>query len=296
MSDRTGVVYDLGYQPYEGQRLGRAGAIKAMIKDGLRRTFGIRRKARKKVYPWSLVALAFLPAAVFVGLSFAVSSFAPDAESPFGGHPEYIGLIGTVIILFVASAAPNLLISDREDGVLAVYSSRPLTAWDYIWGRAGALAGVGAAFFILPNLIMYIGFAALEDRGLASALFNNLDDWVKILTTMVAYVVGYGAPALLISTYARRVGPAAGTYLAVIFISPAFAEMFRNLNFAGSRYGTLISLLQHPEVVRNWVFERSQSNIPMISVGFEPWLSAVIIGLIGVATVYLMARRYRREL
>ncbi|MDJ0663528.1 MAG: hypothetical protein QNJ75_03135 [Acidimicrobiia bacterium] len=296
MSDRTGVVYDLGYQPYEGQRLGRAGAIRAMIKDGLRRTFGIRRKARKKVYPWGLVSLAFLPAAVFVGLSFAISSFAPDADSPFGGHPEYIGLIGTVIILFVASAAPNLLISDREDGVLSVYSSRPLTAWDYIWGRAGALAGVAAAFFILPNLIMYIGFAALEDRGFASALFNNLDDWVKILATMLAYVVGYGAPALLISTYARRVGPAAGTYLAVIFISPAFAEMFRNLNFTGSRYGTLISLLQHPEVVRNWVFDRSQSGIPMISVGFEPWLSAVIIGLIGVATVYLMARRYRREL
>ena len=74
MSDRTGVVYDLGYQPYEGQRLGRGGAIKAMIKDGLRRTFGIRRKARKKVYPWGLVSLAFLPAAVFVGLSFAIIS------------------------------------------------------------------------------------------------------------------------------------------------------------------------------------------------------------------------------
>lgn len=296
MSDRTGVVYDLGYQPYDGQRLGRAGAIKAMVKDGLRRTFGIRRKARKKVYPWSLVALAFLPAAVFVGLSFAISSFAPDAESPFGGHPEYIGLVGTVIILFVASAAPNLLISDREDGVLAVYSSRPLTAWDYIWGRAGALAGVAAAFFLLPNLIMYVGFAALDDRGFASALLNNLDDLAKVAITMVAYVIGYGAPALLISTYARRVGPAAGTYLAIIFISPAFAEMFRNLNFAGSRYGTLISLLQHPEVVRNWVFDQSQRNIPMISVGFEPWLSAVIIGLLGVATVYLMARRYRREL
>lgn len=296
MSDRTGQVYDLGYKPYDGQRLGRAGAIKAMLKDGLRSSFGIRRKARRKVYPWFLAVLAFLPAVVFVGLAFALGSFAPDAESPFGGHAQYISLVGTVIILFVGSAAPNLLIPDREDGVLSVYSSRPMTAWDYILGRVGALAGVAAAFFLVPNLIMYFGFAALDDAGLAAALIDNLDELVKVLVTMVAYVVGYGAPALLISTFAKRVGPATGVYFATVFISPAFAEMFKNLDFTGARFGTLISVLQHPEVIRNWIFDESQSGMPMIAVGFEPWVSVLIIALVGFATMYLMARRYRREL
>jgi ABC-2 type transport system permease protein len=296
MADRSGVVYDLGYKPYEGRQLGRAGAIKAIVKDGLRRSFGIRRKARKKVYPWGLVVLAFLPAIVFVGLAFALSSFAPEAESPFGGHAQYISLVGSVIILFVASAAPNLLIPDREEGVLAVYSSRPMTAWDYTWGRVGALALVSAAFFLLPNLLMYVGFAALDEAGLASALIDNLDDLFKVLGTMVAYVVGYGAPALLIATYAKRVGPAAGIYLATVFISPGFAEMFRALDFAGSRYGTLIAVLQHPEVIRNWVFDESQGSVPMSAVGFEPWVSVLFIAAIGAGTVYLMARRYKREL
>ncbi len=296
MADKTGVVYDLGYKPYEGQRLGRAGAIRAMLKDGLRRTFGIRRKARRKIYPWGLVVLAFLPAIVFVGLAFALSSFAPDAESPFGGHAQYISLVGTVIILFVASAAPNLLIPDREEGVLAVYSSRPMTAWDYIWGRVGALALVASAFFLLPNLLMYIGFASLDEAGLASALIDNLDDMFKVLVSMVAYVVGYGAPALLISTYAKRVGPAAGIYLAIVFISPGFAELFRTLDFPGSRFGTLIGVLQHPEVIRNWVFDESQGSVPMSAVGLEPWVSILFIALLGTGTMYLMARRYRREL
>jgi ABC-2 type transport system permease protein len=296
MTDRSGVVYDLGYKPHEGPRLGRAGAIKAMVKDGLRRSFGIRRKARKKVYPWSLVVLAFLPAIVFVGLAFALDSFVPDAESPFGGHAQYISLVGTVIILFVASAAPNLLIPDREDGVLAVYSSRPLTAWDYILGRVGALAAVASAFFLVPNLILYFGLAALDSAGLASALIDNLDELAKVLITMIAYVVGYGAPALLISTYAKRVGPAAGTYLAIVFISPGFAEMFNSLDFTGARFGTLIAVLQHPEVIRNWVFDESQGGIPMTAVGFEPWVSLLFIAAIGIGTMYLMARRYRREL
>ena len=296
MTEKTGVVYDRGYQPYEGQRLGRAGAIKAMIKDGLRRSFGIRRKTRKKVYPWMLVVLAFLPAVVFVGLAFALSSFAPDAESPFGGHAQYISLFGTVIILFVAQAAPNLLIPDREDGVLAVYSSRPMTAWDYIFGRVGALTAVASAFFLIPNLLMYVGFAALDSSGFASALVDNLDDLAKVLVTMVAYVVGYGAPALLIATYAKRTGPAQGTYLALVFISSPFAEMFRNLGFDGSRYGTLLAVLQHPEVIRNWVFDESQGTIPMDAVGFEPWVSVLFIAALGVASMYLMAIRYRREL
>ena len=296
MADRTGVVFDLGYKPYEGQRLGRAGAITAMIKEGLRRSFGIRRKARKKIYPWSLVTLAFLPAIVFVGLAFIWSSFSPDGDSPFGGHAQYISLVGTVIILFVASAAPNLLIPDREEGVLAVYSSRPLTPWDYILGRVGALAAVAAAFFIVPNLIMYVGLAALDEAGLASAMINNLDDLLKVVVTMFAYVIGYGAPALLVATYAKRVGPAAGIYLAIIFISPAFAEMFRSLDIPGGRFGTLISLQQHPEVIRNWVFDQSQAGMPMMEVGFEAWISVVVVAVIGAVTMYLMAHRYRREL
>ena len=278
MNEQTGAVFDLGYKPYEGERLGRSGAIRAIVRDGVRRVLGLRRKARKKVYPWSLVALAILPAAVFVGLAFTVSAFTPDAESPFGGHAEYIGLTGAIVLLFVALAAPELLIPDREEGVLAVYSSRPVTAGDYLLARSGALFAVVASFVLVPNLMMYVGFAALDNDGLGSALIGNLDDM-----------------ALLIATYAKRTGPAAGTYLAIMFGSAGFAEAFRNIDFVGARFGTLLSLLQHPEVVRNWVFDQPQEAAP-IAAGFEPWASAVVIVLVAIAAGYLMYRRYRREL
>ena len=49
MSDRVGVVYDLGYAPYEGERRGRRGAFVTTVRDGVARVFGIRRGARKKV-------------------------------------------------------------------------------------------------------------------------------------------------------------------------------------------------------------------------------------------------------
>ena len=295
MSDKTGTVYDLGYKPYQGQRRGRTGALRAMWKDGLRRSFGIRRKARKKVYPFSMLVIVVLPAIVFVGFAFLADSFVPDFESPWGGHSQYIALVGVAIILFVASAAPNLLIPDREDGVLSVYSSRPMSATDYVWGRVGALVTVVAAFMIVGNLIMYIGFAGLDDDGFGSALISNADDMVKVLLVTVAYVAGYGAPALLVATYAKRIGPAAGTYLGAVIISSNFAEGFATLDIEGARFGTLISLVHHPEVVRNWVFGESQTA-PVIDVGFEPWVSALAILFVSVLTIYLMIRRYRREL
>jgi ABC-2 type transport system permease protein len=295
MNEQTGAVFDLGYKPHEGERLGRSGAIRAIVKDGIRRVLGLRRKARKKVYPWTLVVLAILPAAVFVGLAFTLSAFTPDAESPFGGHAEYIGLTGAIVLLFVALAAPELLIPDREEGVLAVYSSRPVTAWDYILARTGALFAVVASFVLVPNLMMYVGFAALDEDGLGSALIGNLDDMAKVLVAMTAYIVGYGAPALLIATYAKRTGPAAGTYLAIMFGSAGFAEAFRNIDFVGARFGTLLSFLQHPEVVRNWVFDQGQDAAP-IAAGFEPWASAAVIVLVAAVAAYFMHRRYRSEL
>jgi ABC-2 type transport system permease protein len=295
MTEQTGAVFDLGYKPYEGTRLGRSGAIRAIIKDGMRRVMGLRRKARKKVYPWTLVVLLALPAIVFVGLAFFLSTFSPEADSPFGGHSEYLGLSGAIVMLFVALAAPELLISDREQGVLSVYSSRPITAWDYIAARAGALFAVVATFVLAPNILMYFGFAALDSEGMASALVGNLDDLGKVLLTTIAYIVGYGAPALLIATYAKRTGPAAGIYLAIMFGSAGFAEAFQNVSFAGARFGTLLSFLQHPEVIRNWVFDQAQTGAP-IEAGFDPWASLLVIVAVAVLTTVLMYRRYRVEL
>ncbi len=295
MSDR-GVVFDLGYVPHEGPRLGRLGAVRAVIKDGVRRVLGLRRKARRKVMPWLLFTLALLPAAVFVGLAFFVGNFSPEADSPFGGHAEYISLVGTLVMLFIALAGPELLIPDREEGVLAVYSSRPLTVGDYLLARAGAMVIVVAGFMILPNLLMYVGFAALNDAGFASTLVGNWADLLRILGATAAYLFGFGAPALLVATYAKRNGPATGVYLAILIGSTGLAEgLSQAADIPGGRWGSLLALLQHPEIVRAWIFGRTPDpgSIPT-DAGFDPWVSLAVIVAVTLLTGYLIHRRYRR--
>ncbi len=294
MTDR-GVVYDLGYAPHEGPRLGTRGAVRATIKDGVRRVFGIRRRARKKILPWILFGIALIPSVVFIGLAFFLTTFVPEAESPFGGHADYYDLAGPVMILFTALAGPELLIPDREQGVLAVYSSRPLRASDYLLARGTALAIVIAAFLVLPQLLMYVGFAAIDADGFISGLVSEWRNLWRIFATSAAFLVGYGAPALLISVYAKRLAPATGTLLGVLVGSTGLASaLATSATFQGSRYASLLAIAQHPFVIRDWAFGRPTAGSTPGDAGFGPEASLTVIVIVAVIAGALALRRYRK--
>ena len=59
-----GVIHDLGYRRYEGQRLGRAGIIRALYWHSLRSAFGIGRGAKAKIVPLFTFIVMCLPAIV----------------------------------------------------------------------------------------------------------------------------------------------------------------------------------------------------------------------------------------
>jgi len=294
MSDR-GVVFDLGYKPHEGPRLGTPGAFRAIVKDGLRRVLGLRRKARKKVMPFALLGIALLPAVVFVGLAFFVGEFTPDAESPFGGYEEYLALSGTVLLIFSALAAPELLVPDRVEGVLSVYSSRPLRARDYVAARATALLGLVAAFLVVPNLLMWVGFSALGEGSFISEAIDGGGNFLRALAASVVYVLAYGVPAMLPAIYTKRTAPASGVYLAAMLFSVPVADLLVSSGFTASRWGAMLSLLQHPHVVRDWLFGGSNNDLPSVN-DFSPWMSLLVVLAIAALTLTLGIRRYRREM
>ncbi len=52
---RGGSIYDLGYRGYEGLRLGRRGAITALLTHSVRTAYGLGRNARSKIVPVGLL-------------------------------------------------------------------------------------------------------------------------------------------------------------------------------------------------------------------------------------------------
>src|SRR3954464_12059770 len=152
----AGTIYDLGYQRYAGRRLGRNNAIATLIKFSFAAAFGIGRGAKSKVLPMAVTAVVFLPAIVQVGVASAT------------GHPELVNYANQLnftaflLALFAAVQAPELVVTDKQQGVLSLYLSRPLTAGDYAMSKMFALSGAMLVITLGPQLFMFGGKVLLS--------------------------------------------------------------------------------------------------------------------------------------
>ncbi len=296
VDEGQGAVYDLGYRPHDGIRLGRSGAFRAMMVDGTRRALGLRRKPLAKVIPWGLIAAAIVPAAWIVGLTYVVSGFNLEDTGPWGDPAEYFEYIGLLTLLFVALTAPTLLIPDREHGVLAIYASRPVRAADYLLARAATLFGLTTLFMLVPQLILYVGISGLYVEGIGAGLVENGENLPATLGTLLAFVFGFGGPAFLVALFAKRLVIASGVYVMVMMLSLMLAEtMPRATELLVFKLLAPLSLMGHPYSVRDWLFDQEAEGWALDRVGLPPWVAAAVIVGIVIAVGVLAHRRYRRE-
>ena len=151
-SERQGEVYDLGYQRYDGPREGRSRARRALLVNGIRSALGIGRGSRAKVLPVLLFLSAISPAVVMIIIA---SVTGPGFE--VSGHAGYYSIIATILLLFSAIIAPELLIPDRRDRILHLYLVRPLTPTDYVAGRWSAFLIVTLAIVYSGQVLLFFG-------------------------------------------------------------------------------------------------------------------------------------------
>ena len=62
-------IFDRGYRKFEGERSGVGGAIRSLSWQTTRSILGLGRKARHKIFPILVIAIAFLPAIIYVGMA-----------------------------------------------------------------------------------------------------------------------------------------------------------------------------------------------------------------------------------
>ena len=286
-----GVVYDLGYRPHEGDRLGRAGALRSLYRDGLRRVLGLRRRARNKFLPWGLLTIAVLPAVAFIGLAVFTRDLGMQ-QVEFFSHADYFNLTGTIALLFVAFAAGELIGPDRIHGVLQVYASRPLTPGDYLFGRGTALATVVFGFMEIPHLVLFLGRAWVSGEGFGSYVAEHAGVlWQTALAALV-YLLAFAPFAFLFAAYGKRPALAAGTFIGTM-VSLSLATQALVVHAGVAPFG-LFALQQHPGVVKDWIMGTGDGQWVPQRAGYDPWVSLAVIVATAVAAGYLVARRYRR--
>ncbi len=288
------VIYDRGYRSYEGERQGRAAIRRAVARDGIRRILGLRRKARRKILPWSLLVIGVVMAAVIIGLHFVAGSIAAGIAEGLPTYPHLFDLYSRVALLFIAVTGPELLIPDRTQGVLSVYFSRPMRVGDYLTGKLIAYLTVAGAIYIVPQILLHLGLAGLSEDGFLAYLGANLGVLWKVPVVALGFLAVHGGLLAILSSLIDRTGFAAAAYLAVLTAGNGIAGVIADADFPGSEYVALLALDDHARVVRDWIFDVSLGLYRPQEEGFEPWVSAVAIALVALIGAWFAYRRYRK--
>src|SRR5262245_39401333 len=206
----NGVIHDIGYQRYDGARLGRGYAVRSLFTHTLRTAYGLGRTGKAKIFPWSVAGLIGVVATVLT----AIRVQSGELVVPYWQFPNVIVLL---VILFCAGVTPELVSRDLRGGVLPLYFSRPLTRSDYALAKLGAL--VLAIWLLLagPQTLMFIG--GVFSLGLWGAAGDETLHFGQGLAVSAVYAIVFGALSLLISSLAGRRAVAAAMVVAVFLIT-----------------------------------------------------------------------------
>lgn len=287
------VIYDRGYRTYDGERTGPGGARKAVYKDGIRRVLGLGRKAREKVYPWVMISIAIGMAAIIIGVHWFIGDLAESLAEGVPSYGELFDLYSWIGLLFIAFAAPWLLIPDRTRGVLSVYFSRPLTVDGYLTSKVGAFATVVGGIYLVPQLVLHLGLGLISDDGFLTYMGDNIDVLWKVPVITLSFVAMHGALAFLLSAVINRPGVASAAFLGVLIPGRFIAAQISEASFPGARWTSLLAFDHLPRIIRDDLF-RDTVTYPAEAVGFDGWTAAVVIAVAVVVSAIIVRARYRR--
>jgi ABC-2 type transport system permease protein len=163
LTGRTGVIHDIGYRQYGGQRLGRPQIVRALALDGLRTAFGLGRGVKAKIFPALLFALMCLPAVV----SIAAMAINPGNGMLISYDNYQSTLRPLVLLVFVALQAPNLVSGDLRYHTLPLYFARPISRTDYPLAKLIGFTLACLAMVEIPLLILWAGTISQVHGGSA---------------------------------------------------------------------------------------------------------------------------------
>jgi ABC-2 type transport system permease protein len=287
--DTEGVIHDIGYRHYAGERLDRWYIARSLFTSSLRGAFGLGRSGRSKVLPM-LLAGAMVGTAVVIVVVINVIGL---DEQPLA-YSRFAIALQLVIAIFLASQAPQLVSRDLRFRTISLYFARPLERIDYVTAKYAAMA---AALFIitgLPLVVLYLGglLAGLK-FGRQTAEFAGGMLGLIILSLLLAGV------GLVFAALTPRRGFAVAIIMVVVFLSygavnivAAVASETGNSGLAG--WVGLFSPMTLFDGAQVWLFEADSSAAvpPPGTIGGIVY-SLVALGCI-VGSFGILIVRYRR--
>ncbi|MGH2381679.1 MAG: ABC transporter permease [Candidatus Limnocylindria bacterium] len=288
LPETAGTIYDIGYRNYDGPRLGRRGAVTAIVAAGLRAVFGLGRSGRAKILPWGAIVLAVMPAVVAVAIRVLVGDLI-DLYS----YENYLWSIGALLPIFVASQAPELVVNDMRHRVLPLYFSRPIGRVDYVVAKLAALTLALLGLTLLPVLVLFTG-RVLAAEDLLAALGDEIGALPGIVGSGTLHAVVLAGLGLAICSLAGRRAYAAGAVLAVFLIGGVISGTFQAQARELESIAPFLNPLSILDGAREWLFGGTVAESPVSGADLPLAVYGAATALLLGLSVAILALRYRR--
>ncbi len=284
-------IYDRGYRHYEGAREGRSRAIQALIGYSIKRGLGIKKRWTAKIIPIILYAFAFFPVIIIVG----IRAFAGRLASGFNYQTLY-DLLATILLVFAAATAPEMLCDDRRQRVLPLYFSRAIGKGDYLLAKVGALGILMSTIALLPAVLLFLGVTFLADSPV-SYFFNHIADILRILVNGSLLSLFFAAIGLLIASFTDRKSIAAAVYIGtVVLVSGFVAALFDAIKSDWHRYIALLSPTVVPQALTSWIFgTKLGGDSAAATAHLAGPLYLISVAVVVLVSSFVMYRQYLRD-
>jgi len=284
----AGNIYDLGYRNYDGPRLGRPYAFYSLYIHTLRNAFGLGRRTSSKIMPFALAIIAFIPAVIQLGIAALL-----PAEFEVYRAENYYSYIQTVLVLFCAAVAPELVCRDQSNQTLSLYFSRSLMRRDYAMAR---LAGLATALLVLtlgPQMLLFAGNLVASTDAL-DYLKDNATDVVPIVVSGVIIAVFIASIGLAIASQTSRRAYAAVAIIALFLVTGAVIDVTLSVSDGGLARNAIFASPLHVMIgFTYWLFGTAVTGeLEVADRPGETYALAVAV-IIGFA-LWVLDRRYGR--
>jgi ABC-2 type transport system permease protein len=294
-----GVIHDLGYRRYEGQRLGRPAIVRALYWHSLRSAFGIGRGARAKIVPSLIFIIMCLPAIV----NAIVVARTPGHLRVVDYDTYTYRLRTLVMLIFVAAQAPEMVSRDLRSHVLPLYLSRPLRRLDYPLAKYAAFTAACLAVIEIPLIFLYLG--TIVSASGASAVWDQTKALIPGLLIGALWALLLAAIGIVLASLTGRRAYATGIIAIYLFLTWTLAGILTAIaqqgvghalvtssTSLGARLPGLLSPFTVLDGVRQWLGGTNTGPIP--NPGGAGWAYGAMFILLLAVSLAGLAARYQK--
>ena len=294
MPPRPGVIHDLGYQRYTGDRYGRGAIVGTLTSYSLRSAFGLGRGPRAKIVPVSVFVLLILPAVI----SAFIVARGGERAFPYDVYSYPVRVVAMTV--FLAAQAPELVSRDLRHRVLPLYFARPLRPADYLLAKLTALIAASLIMLDLPVLLLYVGtVVGVHGPG---AVWHQTVLMLPGLAVGLLWSVVLATIGLAIASFSGRRAIATGAVAGFFFLTWVLSQVLGTVATGPGAAATastaakvagLISPFTLLDGVRQWLGGTQPGQVPDPGAAWGTGYTLVLLALVAAGLAALVAR-YRK--